>query len=588
MNIRDFLKKSTPVFFEGAMGSYYSAKYSESSENVEEENLKNPGRISDIHKEYLSSGCNALKTNTFSANLPGIKDEDKLKEIISAGYNIAKAAAGENDDIFVFADIGPISEDTKEKTAEEYVRVADIFLTAGAKYFLLETLSSYTGIEEVAAYIKGKCGESYIIVSFASQADGFTRSGKFVKDLLKNAADNKNIDAVGLNCVCGATHMYGLVQEIDFGGKPFSVMPNAGYPLVIKNRTVYDSDPGYFSGMMSKIASLGASFIGGCCGTTPEHLGDSIKKISGVKPGLKNTIPTKVAEKNSVEKNGFIKKLENGERPIAVEIDPPTNSDIDKFISGAREVVSSGADIITIADCPIARACMDPGILACKLKREYGIEALPHLTCRDRNLNAIKATLLGEYAEGVRNILTVTGDPLPSAMRDEVRSVYQFNSRKLAAYITSLGDNILGGHFNIFGALNVNAENFESELGKAKKKEDAGIIGFLTQPVLSERAKENLVRAREELGGFILGGIFPVVSERNAVYMNAEINGIFIDGDIIERYKGKSREEGEEIAGEICREIVKEISPYTDGFYLITPFNRTGLVSGIIKDIKNG
>lgn len=269
-----------------------------------------------------------------------------------------------------------------------------------------------------------------------------------------------------------------------------------------------------------------------------------------------------------------------------MELDSPADADVVKFMKGAWELKGAGADIITIADCPIARARMDSSLLACKIRRELSMDALPHMTCRDRNLNATKALLFGLYAEGVRNILLITGDPIPTAERDEVKSVYQFNSRKLAAFVTSLAKKSLPGPFHLFGALNVNARNFDVQLRLAKEKAEKGMVGFLTQPVLTPRAFENLKRAREELDAYLLGGVIPVVSERNARFMDSEINGINVDPAITEQYVGKNRAEAEELAVEISSEIMRRISPYVDGYYLMTPFGRTGLIARIIEASK--
>ncbi|MCD8216511.1 MAG: methylenetetrahydrofolate reductase, partial [Clostridiales bacterium] len=192
------------------------------------------------------------------------------------------------------------------------------------------------------------------------------------------------------------------------------------------------------------------------------------------------------------------------------------------------------------------------------------------------------------YAEGVRNILLITGDPIPTAERDEVKSVYQFNSRKLAAFVTSLAKKSLPGPFHLFGALNVNARNFDVQLRLAKEKAEKGMVGFLTQPVLTSQAFENLKRAREELDAYLLGGVIPVVSERNARFMDSEINGINVDPGITALYVGKNREEAEDLAVEISSEIMRRISPYVDGYYLMTPFGRTGLMARIIQESISG
>ena len=274
---------------------------------------------------------------------------------------------------------------------------------------------------------------------------------------------------------------------------------------------------------------------------------------------------------------------------MAVELDPPEAADVTKFMAGAKELRDSGAAIITIADCPIARARMDSSILACKIRRELRMEALPHMTCRDRNLNATKALLLGLCAEDVHNVLVVTGDPIPSASRDEVKSVYNFNSRMLARYIRGLNETALPTPFRVFGALNLNAVNFKVQMDLAHKKAENGVCGFLTQPVLTRQALENLKTARESLPPEVklLGGIIPVVSHRNAVFMNSEVAGITVDEAVIRRYEGLDRAAGEDLAVEISGQVARDMAPWVDGFYLITPFGRTGLMARIMEQMRS-
>jgi homocysteine S-methyltransferase len=269
-----------------------------------------------------------------------------------------------------------------------------------------------------------------------------------------------------------------------------------------------------------------------------------------------------------------------------VELDPPVDDDVTFFMEGVQALRSAGADAVTIADCPVGRPRADSSLLACKVKRELGVEPLPHMTCRDRNLNATKALLLGLSMEGVHNVLLVTGDPIPTESRDEVKSVFNFNSRKLAKYVSGLNESVLQTPFRIFGALNLNAKNFERQLQIAQEKEENGVSGFLTQPVLSEEALKNLKLARQTLNGKILGGIFPVVSHRNACFLNNEIAGMRVCDEIIALYEGKEKAEAEDLAVTISARIAREIAPYTDGYYLMTPFRRVALMTRILAEIK--
>lgn len=588
MDIRQRIAQG-PLLFDGGMGTYFSQKNHCPGSGCELANLSQPGLISEIHREYLEAGAQAVKTNTFALNRPALQgDEELARRALEAGWQLATEAAAPYG-AFVFADIGPIACQSPEQLREEYRWVADQFLALGAQNFLFETNAAATGLAETAEYIRTKAPEAYIIVTFAVQPDGFSREGCFASELLAELKQCKAVDAVGFNCVCGARHMLELVRGLDHSGLTLALMPNAGYPIVVNNRTFYDGDPAYFAAQIAEMAGEGAAILGGCCGTTPAHIAQCAKALAeGKGSPAQSTEPSKPEpDREPLPQSPFWDKLQRGERVFAVELDPPADATLDRFMAGAQELQRAGVDILTIADCPIARARMDSSLLACKVRRELGLDALPHMTCRDRNLNATKALLLGLCAEGIRNVLLVTGDPVPTAERDEVKSVYQFNSRKLAAFVSALGEQALPEPFHIFGALNVNAVNFDVQLNLAQEKLEKGMKGFLTQPVLTEQGFENLKRARMELpGAYLLGGIIPVVSARNARFMDSEINGINVDPKITQLYEGKNREEGEELAVRISSEIARQIGPYVDGFYLMTPFHRTGLICRIIDEIR--
>ena len=224
-------------------------------------------------------------------------------------------------------------------------------------------------------------------------------------------------------------------------------------------------------------------------------------------------------------------------RPFAVELDSPAGPDVSRFMAGARELQRHGAELITVADCPMGRVRADAGIMACKLRRELGMESLPHMSCRDRNWIAVQSLLFGFVAEGVENMLLVTGDPVPPEYRDEAHGVYH---------------------------------------------------GFLTQPVLSPQALENLQAARENLRGKLLGGVMPIVSQRNALFLQREVSGVAVDPRIVSLYEGADREKGEALAVEISAEYASRMAASVDGYYLMTPFGRTALVCRIMDTIRKG
>ena len=588
LDVRKLLAQR-PLLFDGGMGTYYKAK---PGQECEQANLTDPDGILAVHRAYLAAGADAIKTNTFSLPRLAAAQQPGWEQLADAGWQLAAKAAGETG-AAVFADLGP-APDTENLPAEQvYLAVAKRFALLGARNFLFETLSTEEGVLEAIRALKQTVPEAFVLVSFAVLPDGYTREGCYCAELVRRMAQSGVVDAVGLNCVSAPGAMRALVQQLGDAGLPLSVMPNAGYPVVARAQVRYQGKPEYFARELSRLATEGVRILGGCCGTTPQHIAalrtalDALPEALPAAPAAKPAAAAKPAVETD---DAFLRKLRAGQRVIAVELDSPKDADLTAYLEGARRLQAAGADLLTIADCPIARARMDSSLVACRVHRELGMNVLPHMTCRDRNLNATKALLLGLYAEGVREVLAITGDPIPTAERDEVKNVYQFNSRKLAQYIVSLAGEgrEMPSPITVFGALNLNARNFEVELRRAAEKLENGMSGFLTQPLLSAQAVENLKKTRETLGerAKILAGILPVVSQRNAIFMENEVNGIHVDEAIIQKFEGLDRTAGEELGLEVSVQAAKAAAPYADGFYLMTPFNRVALMERLIARLR--
>ena len=601
-SIRQYLEKQ-PLIFDGAMGTLYAEK---SRQKCEFANINDRDTVLSIHRRYIEAGARAIKTNTFGANPDTLGvDRETAERIIAEGVRIAReaaaagpgpAASGEAasaaeapEEAFVFADIGPLPGVPEPDHLQKYIDTIRIFLREGVSNFLFETFASAEFLPGAAAYIRRECPEAYIIVSFAVDPDGFTRLGLSGKSLFRSLASCPDIDAVGFNCISGASHLKKFVRELDFGGRTVSVMPNSGYPTISDNRTFYNYRPDYFAEQMLEIRKSGVRILGGCCGTTPEYIEKTVRLIRSAAAG---DIPLRAPEKPlprpvDADRNSFTRKLLEGEKVIAVELDPPPADDgLEVYMEGVRVLRGAGADAVTIADCPVARARMDSSLLACKIRRELGATPIPHMTCRDRNLNATKALLLGLSAEGVSNILVVTGDPVPSAERDEIKTLFSYNSAVLAGHISTLNETVLKRPFQISAALNVNAVNFDAQLRQAERKIESGVTAFMTQPVLSDAAAENLAKAHAVLPAKILGGIMPIVSYRNACFMNSEVPGIRVSDAIIEMYRDLDREQAAGLAVRISVDTARRIRDICDGFYIITPFRRVDIVAEIISRIK--
>lgn len=588
MNIRELLQ-TRPLLFDGAMGTYYKAA---PGVECEQANLTDPAGVLAVHREYLAAGADAVKTNTFSLPRLAAAHAPGWEQLAQAGWQLAVQAAEETG-AAVFADLGPAPDTEAVPAGQVYTAVAKQFAALGARNFLFETLSSDAGLLDAVGAIKAEVPDAFVLVSFAVLPDGYTREGMYCKDLARRMQESGIVDAVGLNCVSAPGAMRTLAKQLG-GTLPLSVMPNAGYPVVTRTQVKYQGRPEYFARELGRLAAEGTvQILGGCCGTTPAHIAALRAELNRL-PVVKKTAPAEefstVKEQTVENEDAFLRKLNAGEKVIAIELDSPRNADLNGYLEGAKKLQAAGADLLTIADCPIAQARMDSSLVACRVHRELGLCTLPHMTCRDRNLNAAKALLLGLYAEGVREVLAITGDPIPTAERDEVKNVYQFNSRKLAQYIVSLAGEgrEMPGPMTVFGALNLNARNFDVELRRAKEKLENGMSGFLTQPVLSAQAVENLKKSRETLGADtkILAGIMPVISQRNAIFMENEINGIHVEDWIIEKFAGLDRAQGEELGLAISLEMAKAALPYADGFYLMTPFNRVALMERLIGRLK--
>lgn len=284
-------------------------------------------------------------------------------------------------------------------------------------------------------------------------------------------------------------------------------------------------------------------------------------------------------------KDEFWEALGDPQRmPFAVELDPPETASLDKFLTGAQALRGMGADVITLADCPGGRPRLDSCLAAARL-HALGIPALPHLAGRDRNALATQSLLMGLSALDLPGALLVSGDPIPGEVG--VKGVYHFNSLRLLRFARELN-----GQFplplHLYAALNLNAPNFAAELRRAQDKEAAGAEAFFTQPILSPRALDNLALARETLNARLAAGIMPIVSRRNAEFMNSSVPGISVDQDLIERYEGLDRAAAEALAEEVSVDYARRAAPWCDGWYLVTPFGRTALMGRIMKRLREG
>ena len=390
--------------------------------------------------------------------------------------------------------------------------------------------------------------------------------------------------------------MYQLLAEGEiYSDKYLTALPNAGYPLSIRGKTIYTENERYFVEKSKLIAGLGADIMGGCCGTTPGYITDLVKALADVPREEKKISSLPDEKKRSLEDHpsqvhgaGFLQKLLDGKQPIIVEMDPPFEADVSKVMDGARLLKEAGVDLMTLSDSPMARARMDAGAVAGKIIREVGIPVMPHLTCRDRNIIALRGTIMGEYLNDIRNLLIVTGDPVARDARGNITGVFDSNSIRLMEYVKNMNEELYSEEpIHYGGALNYHGANPDAIIRRMIKKMENGCEFFLTQPIYSKEDIDRIRYIKSKCEAKIMCGIMPLVSYRNAMFIHNEMAGIHIPEDILAKYReDMTKEEAEKVAIDISLSLVERLKDVADGYYFMTPFNRAGLICDIIRKMK--
>lgn len=603
MEFREYIMEHQ-ILTDGAMGTYYGEKFQEEGGSPELQNLSHPERILEIHREYLKAGAQLLRTNSFSANLvtmfgerqkPGLSRQEKLsglKENVRAAYGLAKQAADEvKPETFLAGDIGPVPEQgisEPEELLEEYFAIGDALLEAGAEIIWFETFSDFQYILPVAEYLKQK-KDIFVMASFCLNKFGYTRSGLSVRGILRQARESGLLDGVGFNCGIGSTHMYQLLKNVDFGELMVSVIPNSGYPDIIKDRVGYQENISYFCENMEKIAALGVNVLGGCCGTAPAYIKGLHDKISLGKPRRRTTEGSSLDEMVICkEKNDFYRRLQEEKKSLVVELDPPHDGNCEKIIQASLLLKEAGADMITFSDSPMGKLRADSMMTGAKIQREIELPVMPHVTCRDKNRLGMGAAMFGAHMNGIRNLLLVTGDPVPGGDRCGITPVFDFNSMTLMEYVKQMNQEYFREDPIVYGgALNYGRANLDKEIERMKKKCQAGADYFLTQPIYSKEDAARIAYIKERVDTKILCGIMPLVSYRNANFMKNEVFGIHVPEEVVARYRqDMSRAEGEAVGVGIALEIAKELKEIADGYYFMVPFNRASMICTIMKRMR--
>ncbi|MGB9772007.1 MAG: bifunctional homocysteine S-methyltransferase/methylenetetrahydrofolate reductase [Candidatus Kapaibacteriota bacterium] len=603
--MKDFLSllKEKILLFDGGMGTELYRRGVFINRCFEETNIIAPELVKQIHNEYLKAGANVIETNTFGANRFKLKRfnlQDKLYDIVFAGAKIAREVAGEKS--LVAGSVGPLGVQieplgpiSREEAQEYFSEIIKPLLDGGVDLLIFETFINLDELKQAVISAR-KITDIPIIAQVTIDEDGNTLTGTSPETTIAEL-EATGADVVGVNCTVGPQVMLNWLEQVrNHTSFPISIMPNAGKPKNVDGRNIYLASPEYFAEYAKLLVKSGANIIGGCCGTTPEH----IKKMSTAILALQPKITFQKIEKISIKeehkvnpiekknKSRLARRLSAGKFVKFVELVSPRGVDASKEIQKARELFYNGIDVINIPDGPRASSRMSALALAVKIQREVGIETVLHFVCRDRNVIGIQSDLLGAYALGIRNILAITGDPPKLGTYPDATGVFDVDSIGLVNILTRLNNGLdiagypIGEPTGFFIGVGANpvAINMNEELRRLYWKVDAGAEFIVTQPVFDVKSFKAFYKEIEHYRLPVIAGIWPLTSLRNAEFMKNEVPGVVVPDSIIERMrkvadsKEKSLEEGIGIA----REIINEIADLIQGLQISAPFGRIDLV----------
>lgn len=586
---------------DGAMGTMLYSQGVFINQCFEQLNIEKPGRIKAIHEAYADAGVDFVETNTFGANAQRLAKyglAHKVEEINVQAACIARDAVG--DDLLVAGSIGPLGIDIIRSGGPDSDQVAAMFraqaqplVDNGVDFLILETFSSSDELMIAVEAIAGFCNVP-IVAQLTVDERQETIYGESLGVALRRIAPEPAVKAMGLNCSTGPSAMLScldLVREIT--DKPLAVQPNAGLPRRVEDRAIYMCTPEYMAEYAKRFFEKGARIIGGCCGTTPEHLAEMAKAVRSLDRSQTGRIRPRRATVEVVapevvpagpllaEKSAFGRKLAHGEPVTTIEITPPRGVDLTGIIEKARLCANHGVDAINIPDGPRASSRMSPLVTAAQIQQQVGIETVLHFCCRDRNLIGMQSDLLGAAAMGLHNMLVVTGDPPKCGEYPDATGVFDMDSIALTRVLRNLncGIDIGGNQFTpgVSQTLGVGANpvatDLPRELDRFAAKVDAGAEYAITQPVFDPEFLFRFLDATTQYTIPVVAGIWPFTSFKNAEFMANEVPGVTVPDSLLNRMKrAETKESARHLGIAIAREMVEAIRERVAGFAVSAPF----------------
>lgn len=625
------LLNSSTILADGAMGTMLNARGVSFEKCFDELNLTNPAVVAEVHREYIEAGAQIILTNTFSANRYKLEKfglQDKLIEINTAGVELARrVAAASFKDVLIAGDIGPLGvrlapfgrvqvESARVAFAEQVLALC----AAGADLIVIETIADL--FEARAAVQAAQESSSPVIVSVTFTRDGRTILGDTPEKAARILAES-GADVIGVNCSGGPAQLLRILGQMKQAAvhMKFWVKPNAGWPEQVSGRIMYPADPEYFGDYALSFRAAGANIVGGCCGTTPRHIAAMRKALDSAPPQdfsnnqVGNVSDTLFALPSSPNlRNGkqidadteiepptrLAEKLTAGKFVIAVEMDPPRGLSTHKLMAGAALLAEAGADVIDVADSPMARMRMSAWAVCDIVQRKAQVETTLHFPTRGRNLLRVQGDLLAAHALGIRNVFVIMGDPTSIGDYPEAADNFDIVPSGLIKLIkegfntgldhsgTSIGQPT---NFFVGSALNLCPQDFAVETKNLRRKLKSGADFFLTQPIFDPQLAETFLKQyASEFGRLekpVLVGILPLFSSRHVNFLHHEVPGVSIPESIRLRME-KAGEGGIQEGLRITSELVEQIKTWAQGIYIMPQFNRYDVVAEMIDTVKAG
>ncbi|NIR42760.1 MAG: bifunctional homocysteine S-methyltransferase/methylenetetrahydrofolate reductase [Gemmatimonadetes bacterium] len=603
-DFRALIENGSAHLFDGAIGTELYRRGVFINVSYDELNLKRPELVREVHRAYRDAGAEILETNTFGANRLRLDRHglgNRVHEINRVAAELAREVAA--DDVYVAGSIGPLGvriepfgPTGRDEARALFREQAEALAEGGVDAFIVETFSD---ISEAEQAIRG-CRDAADLPAIAQmtvQVDGSTALGAEPERIARHL-DEAGADVVGLNCSVGPAMILKAIQKMaQVTNRPLSAQPNAGLPREVEGRKMYMASPEYFSKYTRRLIQAGVRFVGGCCGTTPDHIKVMSGQVRALRPRRQLVVvprETAAAEEPKgvepvpvAERSRLARKIVDGQRVTSVEILPPKGSNPADVLEKVRRLKAAGVDAVNVPDGP--RAMMRMGVLAsCSIiEREVGLETIPHYCCRDRNLLGMMSDLLGAHALGIRNLLIITGDPPKMGPYPDATAVFDIDSVGLTNLVRKLnegldpGDNSIGEPTAYFLGVGMNhaSVDLDYELNHFYWKVDAGAQYAISQPIFDTDRFLDFLGRIDEMGIRIptIAAIWPLVSYRNAEFLNNEVPGIEVPDSVLERMRAatdKGKEAGMAEGLAIAREMVAAIEPHVQGVQVSAPFGK--------------